>query len=235
MRFRRIARGGTLGFVLTAGIILFLRQYILYIVKAGHIAVMVELMEGRDLPSGGAQITHAQAMIKERFATANVLFGVDVLIKGVLRAVTGSVQGLANVLPVPGVNQVMVIVRAFLRLSVGLIDEVILGYLIRERSENPWRGAQTALVLYGQNYKPMLKNAFWLTIIVYGLAAIIFIVMLAPAAALVYVIPGAWSAGGVVFALLFAWAAKAALIEPIAIACMLQVYFRAIEGAVPGS
>jgi len=54
--------------------------------------------------------------------------------------------------------------------------------------------------------------------------------MLAPAAAVVYMIPGAWAAGGFVFAILFAWAFKAALIEPFAIACMLQVYFAKIEG-----
>ena len=229
-RAQSVFWGGTIGFVVTAGIILFLRQYILYIVKAGHIAVMVEALEGRDLPAGGAQVGYARKIVQDRFATANVLFGVDLLIKGVLRAVTGLIQGIANFLPIPGVNQVMGIVRAFLRLAVGLIDEVILAYLIREKSENPWKDAQTALVLYGQNYKPMLGNAFWLMLFVYGLSAVVFLVMLAPAAAVVYMIPGAWATGGFVFAILFAWAFKAALIEPFAIACMLQVYFAKIEG-----
>jgi hypothetical protein len=49
----------------------------------------------------------------------------------------------------------------------------------------------------------------------------------------VYLIPGAWSAGGLVFALIFAWAVKAALIEPFAIACLLQVYFKVTDGQVP--
>ena len=225
--------GGSIGFAATAGVILFLRQYILYIVKAGHIAVMVEAMEGRDLPAGRAQIDHARKVVTDRFATANVLFGVDALIKGVLAAITGLVQGLANLLPIPAVDQMMGVVRAFLRLSVGLIDEVILAYLIRKDSDNPWKDAQSALVLYGQNHKPMLKNAFWLMLIVYGVSAVVFLIMLAPAAAVVYMIPGAWSAGGFVFAILFAWAFKAALIEPFAIACMLQVYFAKIEGQTP--
>ena len=43
--------------------------------------------------------------------------------------------------------------------------------------------------------------------------------MLAPAGLVVYLLPGAWSAGGFVFAILFAWAVKVALIEPFAIAC----------------
>ena len=79
----------------------------------------------------------------------------------------------------------------------------------------------------------MLKNAAWLAIIVYGLGFVVFVVMLAPAALVVYLMPGAWSAGGVVFALIFAWSVKAALLEPFAIACMMQVFFRTTEGQVP--
>ena len=225
--------GGLIGFGATAGIIYLLREYILYIVKAGHIAVMVEYLDGKPLPDGRGQIDHASAVVKERFAEANVLFAVHLLVKGVLGAITGLVQGVASFLPIPGLQQIMSVVRAFLRLAVGLIDEVILGYAIRTRSDNPWQSAQTALVLYGQNYKPMLRNAAWLTAITYGLSFIVFLLMLAPAAAVVYLIPGSWAAGGFVFAILFAWAFKAALIEPFAIACMLQAYFKTIEGQNP--
>ena len=45
--------------------------------------------------------------------------------------------------------------------------------------------------------------------------------------------PGAWAAGGFVFALLFAWAVKAAVLEPFAITCLMQVYFKTIEGQQP--
>ncbi|MFD1251742.1 hypothetical protein DEVEQU_01765 [Devosia equisanguinis] len=225
--------GGIFGFGLTAGVLYFLREYILYIVKAGHIAVMVELLEGKSIPDGRSQIDYASGVVKERFAEASVLFGVDQLVKGVLGAITGLVQGIASILPIPGLQQIVGIVRAFLRIAVGLVDEVILAYAIKTRSTNPWESAKTALVLYGQNYQGMLKNAAWLTIITYGLAFLVFLIMLAPAAALVYLIPGAWSAGGFVFALLFAWAVKVALIEPFAIACMMQAYFKTIEGQNP--
>jgi hypothetical protein len=113
------------------------------------------------------------------------------------------------------------------------VDEVILAHTIRTRSENPFASAKEALVLYGQNAKPMIKNAAWLTLFSWVLSIVVFLVMLAPAAALVYMIPGAWSAGGLVFALIFAWAVKVALIEPFAIACLLQSFFKAIEGQTP--
>lgn len=225
--------GGMAGLGLTGIILYFLREYILYIVKAGHIAALVQLIDDQPMPEGRSQIAHARAVVRERFAQTNVLFGLDQLIKGVINAVTGLVQGLTTLLPIPGMQQIMVVVRAFLRVAVGLIDEMILAYAIRTRSTNPWASAQTALVLYGQNAKVMMKNAAWLTLFVYGLSFLVFLVMLAPAAALVYMIPGAWSAGGVVFALIFAWAIKAAVIEPFAIACLLQAYFSVIEGQKP--
>jgi hypothetical protein len=225
--------GGAIGFGLTAGVLYFLREYILYIVKAGHIAVLVKLLDGEAVPDGQNQITYATSVVKERFAEASVLFAIDQLVKGVLGAIIGLVQGIASILPIPGLQNIVGIIRAFLQIAVGFVDEVILAYAIRTNSSNPWGSAQTALVLYAQNYKVMLKNAAWLTLITYGLAFVVFLVMLAPAALLVYLIPGGWSAGGFVFALIFAWAVKAALIEPFAIASMMQVYFQVTEGQTP--
>lgn len=232
-RVGSIFYGGIIGFSITAGVLFFLRDYLLYIVKAGHIAVMVELMQGGSIPQGRAQILYARDVVTQRFGQASALFALDQLIKGVLGAVTGLMQGILSVLPIPGLDRVMGLVRAYLKLAVGLVDEVILAHAIRTKSDNPWSSAQEALVLYAQNARPMLVNAAWLTLIVYGLSAVVFLLMLAPAAAIVYVLPGAWSAGGFVFALLFAWAVKAALIEPFAIACMMQVFFKVTEGQTP--
>jgi len=225
--------GGIIGFGIVGAVMYFLREYILYMVKAGHIAVLVELLDGKPLPEGRSQVAHAQAVVTERFAQTSVLFTVDQLIRGVLASITGMARGVLMVLPIPGVQQIAGLLHAFLRIAVGFIDEVILAYAIRTRSTNAWDSARTALVLYGQNYKPMLKNAAWLALIVYGLSFLVFLVMLAPAALVVYLLPGAWSAGGLVFAILFAWSVKAALLEPFAITCMMQVYFRTIEGQVP--
>ena len=225
--------GGIIGFGLTAGTIFFLREYLLYMVKAGHIAVLVELIDGRGVPQGQGQINYASDIVRQHFAETNVLFGVDLLVRGVLGAILGLLQGVASFIPIPGLQNVVALVRAFLRVAVGLMDEVVLGYLFRTHSQNPWQGAQTALVLYAQNYKVMLKNAAWLTVIMYVLAFVVFLVMLAPAAALVWFIPNAWGAGGFIFALIFAWAVKAALLEPFAIAAMMEVYFRVIEGQTP--
>lgn len=225
--------GGAVGFGVVAAVMYWAREYILYIVKAGHIAVLVELIDGRPMPDGRSQIDHGSAVVKQRFAQASVLFAMDQLIKGVIAAITGLVRGVLTILPIPGVQQLTGILLAFLRVAVGFIDEVILAHAIRTRSTNAWASAQEALVLYGQNYKIMLKNAAWLALIVYLLSFVVFLVMLAPAAMVVYLMPGAWAAGGFVFALLFAWSVKAAVLEPFAMTCLMQVYFKTIENQRP--
>ncbi|MCF8485124.1 MAG: hypothetical protein K9G71_07910 [Rhodobacteraceae bacterium] len=233
LRAQSTAWGAMGGFGLTAGIIFFFRDYLLYIVKAGHIAVMVEVMQGRDIPGGQGQIAYAKSVVAERFGTASALFGLDRLIKGVVGAITGLVQGLLMILPIPGLDRIIGLVRAYLKMAVGLVDEVILAHLMATRAPNPWKGAQEALVLYGQNARPMMINAAWLTAIVWLLSFVVFVVMLAPAAALMWLIPGEFTAGTFLFAVVFAWAVKAALIEPFAIACMIQVFFKVTAGQTP--
>jgi hypothetical protein len=225
--------GGIAGFGLTAGVIFFLRDYLLYLVKAGQIAVMVDYLDGKPLPYGQGQIAYARAVVTERFGQASALFALDRLIRGVIGLITGLVEGVMTILPIPGLAQVMTAVRAYLRIAVGLVDEVILAHAIRTRSENAWEAAHDGLVLYAQNGRAMLINAAWLTLISWVLAAVVFVLMLGPAAALVWLLPGDASAGMFVFALIFAWAVKAAVIEPFALACMLQVFFSVTEGQEP--
>jgi len=225
--------GGAIGFGATVGVIFFLRDYLLYIVKAGHIAVMVALIDGQTVPGGQGQIAYARHVVSQRFGQASTLFVLDRLIHGVIGVVTGLFQGLTAVLPIPGLDRLMGVVRAYLKLAVGLVDEIILAHAIRSRSENAWEAAHDGLVLYAQNARPMLVNAAWLTLIVWVLSAVVFAVMLAPAALVVWLLPGEGSAMALVFALLFAWAVKAALIEPFALACMLQVFFKVTEGQEP--
>lgn len=231
--FQRTAAiwGALAGFGVTGIVARLLRRYILYMVKAAHIAVLVELIDGRPLPQGRGQLAHGAAAVKERFGEASVLFGLDLLIKGVIRAIVRIVRGLLGV--IPGSGKLMGVVNAFLQISVGLVDEVILAHAIRTRSDNPWASAQTALVLYGQNAKPMLKNAAWLTVFSYAFSVLAFVVALAPAAALSWLFPGGLSALAVLLALVFAWAIRAALVEPLVLACLLQVFFKVTEGQAP--
>src|SRR6056297_953601 len=136
--------GGLTGFGIVVIVIYWLREYILYMVKAGHIAVMVELIDNRSTPDGRSQIGHAQAIVRERFGEASVLFAVDQLIRGALRSITGMISGVFSMLPIPGIRQLITILRAFLRVAVGFLDEVILAYGMWTRASDPWASARSA-------------------------------------------------------------------------------------------
>lgn len=225
--------GGIAGFGVISLVVYWIREYILYIVKAGHIAVMVHLIDGRPVPGGQGQIAYARQVVTARFAEANVLFVVDQLIKGVIRIITGLIGGVANVLPIPGLRSLVAFFNTVVRMSLTYVDEVILGYNIRTGSTSPFDTAREGVVLYAQNGGRMIKNALWLSIFVWILLLAVFVVMLAPAAALLYAMPGQLAGWSFALAIVFAWAVWAALIEPFAVCALMQVYFRTIEGQVP--
>lgn len=225
--------GGIIGFGIMSVIAYMLREYLLYMVKAGHIAVLVELMEGKELPQGRGQIDHAQKVVRERFFESSVLFGVDQLIKAVLRAFNRIFFTVTSFIPIPGLRNLVKFINTVINLSLTYLDEVILAYNIRTNSQNPWRSSRTALILYAQNYKTFLKNAFFLAFIIWGLTFLVFLLILGPILAIVSFMPALAGPLTLIFALVLAWGIKQAVIEPIAMTALMQVFFKVTEGQQP--
>ncbi len=225
--------GGLLGFGAISGVLYWAREYLLYMVKAGHIAVLVEILDGRSLPENQGQIEYAQNVVKQRFKETSLLFGLDQLIKGILHTANRLLLGLTNWLPIPGLQNLVAIVNKVLDMSLTYVDEVIIAYNLRTRSENPWQSSKDALILYAQNYQLLLKNAVFLMLFMYGLSFLVFLVFLAPVGALMGLFPGSVGGWSFIIALVLAWSVKAALLEPIAIYALMQVYFKTIEGQTP--
>lgn len=225
--------GALVGFGVISGVMYWLREYLLYIVKAGHIAVLVELLQGKQIPGGRGQIDYASSVVKERFIESSVLFGVDRLISAILRAFNRVMMRVADFLPIPGLDGVMKFAGAVITMSLTYVDEVILAYNIRNRIENPWEGARDGVVLYAQNYKNLLKNALWLTLIVWGATLVIFLAVFMPVAALTALVPSIAGFWTFAIAALVAWSIKAAFVDPLAMTALMQAYFLAIEGQKP--
>lgn len=228
--------GGIVGFGLVCGVLWWVRQYLIYLVKAGHVAAMDALLQGGEipggkLPSGLPQISYAVATVKARFLEVNVLFGIDILIRGVVRALVGLLNMLTSW--IPGFKTLNDFVNAVLKVALGLVDEIILAYIIRRGDTPPAEAARDGLVLYAQNGGTMIRNAVW--IVLFELAAVItiFLFVLGPAVGLAYAMPGGLTGFGVVLAAVTAWALNAALIEPLCIAALLQAYDLAIRGQTP--
>ena len=88
-------------------------------------------------------------------------------------------------------------------------------------------------MLYAQNGKIMVKNAIWLSLIMWVLAFLVFLVMLAPAAAFLYYDAGRARRLDVRAGDHVRLGGEVGLIEPFCIAALMQVYFKVIAGQVP--
>jgi len=225
--------GALFGFAGVSGVLYWAREYILYMVKAGHIAVLVRLYDDKPLPGGKGQITFAAKEVKSRFAQASLLFAIDQIIKGVLKAVTGTLSGIGAFLPIPGLQNLVKMVNAVVRMSLTYVDEIILAQILRKGEGNPWEISRRGLVLYAQNAKTIVKNAIWLSLFMWALTLLIFILVMAPVLAVMAAVSGVTEFWGLVIAFLIAWSFRKALLEPLAIQALMQVYFTAIEGQEP--
>ena len=225
--------GGLLGFVGVSIWIWTLREYLTYLLTAGHVAAMTLVLDGQSLPSGRAQIDFATGVVKERFGEIHLLFVLDQAVKGAVRAVVGLFDWVSMISGLPGLGGLIRLVGAVLRMSTTFLDEVVLAREIRLASSDPWTTAREGVVLYAQNAGEILKNAVWLTVIRWVFAVGLFIVLLAPAAAAVWIIPGPATGWALALSFGLAIALQRALIDPFCIASMMQVYFAATVGQRP--
>lgn len=225
--------GGIIGFVIVSGILFWARRYLLYLVNAGHVAVLVEMLDGKEVPSGSNQISHGTSIVKQHFATASILFGLHQLVRGVLNVFNRVTVSIASWLPIPGLDVVVRLIDKIISTSLANLDMVILAQILRRHADNPWAIARDSTVLYAQNYKGVLKNAVFLTFIVWGLTLLLWLGIGGPIAAAVHFFhmqAGIWT---LVLALIAALSIKAALIDPFATIALIQVYDKITAGQQP--
>ena len=224
--------GAMAGFAFVFFMLWWLREYILYLVKAGHIVALTLLLDGRAQPAGQGQISHAIGVVQQRFIGIHVLHSIDRLVRGVIAAMIGIIDYAAKLLP--GRPQALVIpLYMCLQIALGFLGEIILAYGVRAATTNPWQASRDALVLCAQNHRVLIRSTAFLAIVAYGTAFVVFLIMLVPAGVLAHGFPGGSSAVAIALALVFAWSFKQALLEPLMIASLMQVYFRVIEGQRP--
>lgn len=225
--------GGLAGFGAVSFWLWTLREYLTWMIVAGHVAALTIAFEGRPLPSGREQIAFAIAAVKARFAEVHALFVLDQLVKGAVGAVTRTFEGLAAFAGAPGLDGLVRLASAVLRMSTTFLDELVLARALIRRSDDAWGNARDSIVLYAQNAGPVLKNAVWLTVFRFVGTVVLFVVLLAPAGALVWFAPGAATGWTMLFALGLAVGLRAAVIDPFCIAALMQTWFTRIEGQRP--
>ena len=225
--------GGLIGFGLGIAIVRWLRSWALYLVKAAHVAVLVELIRGRPLSGTRGQIGHGRAVVRERLGEASALFFLDRIIRAALRGIDRLTLGLFAFLPRKTGAQVAAALRTLLHFALGSLDELMLAHAIDRQSGDPLGSAREALVLYAQNWTVILRNAIWLTVFAAMVEGPLVWFMFLPAWEGYQANQSLAALPELVVATLVMWAVAEFLIGPFALISLIQVWFRAISDDRP--
>lgn len=203
------------------------RNYVLYLIKAAHVSVITRLAVQGELPLNTDQLSFGLQTVLRHFLRVSILFGVDQLVRVVLKAFNRSVFRLLSF--IPGAGKLRGFSQRVLDYSLGYVDEAILSYTLLQVDRDPWSAAREGLILYVQNWKTILGSGFVLALISYGLTT----VLVAPGLVLAWAAP---SMTGKVAAGIFAGVAlvlKFAVMDPFALTSVIVNFHAAIEGQAP--
>lgn len=213
------------------GLLRWVSRYYFYLLKAAHVAVMTEVVVHGQTPAEG-QIAYGKRQVTERFRDTSVMFAVDVLVDGAVKAVVRTFARIASILPIPGLDGLTKLLERVAVASTTYVDEAVLSRAYAKREQNVWAVAHEGVVLYAQAWKPILANAVVLTLIGYVEFIVFLLILAAPAFAFAAAFP-AMAPVAAIMAFAGAWLLKLALADPFALAATLLAYHRSTAGLQP--
>jgi hypothetical protein len=206
-------------------------RYFLYMLKCGHIAVLTELItEGRISNDGSGMFAYGKQVVKDRFGQVNILFAMDLLIDGVIKAFNRTLDWISNLIPIPGLDSLMNVVKAIIFSAATYIDETIFSYTLARGESNPWQGGVDGLIYYCQNAKEVLKTAVWIVILDKVLTVVLWVIMLAPAFLVVHLFGSGLGIAALVIAVLFAANIRSAFLKPLFLIMIMSKFHVSVEG-----
>ncbi|WEK54995.1 MAG: hypothetical protein P0Y55_02610 [Candidatus Cohnella colombiensis] len=230
----------TLGIIFTA--FRLLERYVLYLLKAAHIAVLIELIDHGQVPDGKGQIAYGKERVSAMFGTTSIFFAVDQLVSASVKQIHKWLMRLGDFLNViPGAKIIISIISSVLGVALNYIDEAVLSRVMKHKKEDPetnvWKTSADGVVLYAQSWKGMIGTATGVALFSIVLSIATFFITLFPLLALVNRIND--DAGALLGALAFisalsiSFAVKKALVDPIATIAMIRTYHLKTAGVTP--
>ncbi len=209
------------------------KKYLLYMIQAAHIAVIAELLAGRELPAGTNQLQWGKDQVVARFGDINVMFLADNLVRAVVRSFSAMVTRAMSFLPGQAGRNLSRVVNRVIQFATDYIDEAILARSFWEREENMWKATKEGVILYAMVWKPLLINAVVLMLLSYLPALVLVALVIVPAGLLIAMVSQPLAGGAVLAMLILAWVIKLAVGDAFAMISMVAAYRDATEGLVP--
>ena len=201
-----------IGFLLGGGFVWgTILRYILHLIDCGHVAVLTELITNGSIGNGSeSMFSYGKRIVTERFAQTNILFGLNLTVRGIVQTFHRTLDWISEMIPIPGLESIASVVNLILQAATRYLDKVnpSLDNLARNDGD-PWRSSREGLIYYAQNAKPILKTAIWSVILERALSILLFLCLLVPAGLVTAALPHAVrETGGVMrFSSPFCWPA----------------------------
>jgi hypothetical protein len=224
--------GGIAGLGFIGLMLWWLREYLLFLVRASHLAAMTLALDRKRAAGGAGSLGHALDLVQQRFRTVERLSDVDRLTRAALADMIRIPEFADGLLP-PAARSSAGALRALFRLVFGFVADVLIARQFRSAAREPWPRARDALTLFAQNHRPLMRNAAAIAVFTHGTAFMVFLVGLLPAAMIARALPGNLALMMLPLAAIMAWSVKQAVLDPLAVASMLQAYFSTAEGDSP--
>jgi len=232
-------------FLFVWGALRFLERYVLYLVKTGHVAVIVELLQTGKVPEDVGMVAYGKQQVTDNFGASNVAFLVDSMVHGAVRQIQRWIMRIGNVFSfIPGSKNVIGIINAIMSVSLNYIDEAIMSYIFLRKSKDKessvWKSASDGVVLYAQSWKGILQAATGSVVFIYVFNIVMFLVFVFPLMFVSSMIasgtPGLGTFLGflaVVGAYVLTTVLKRAVIDPVVTIIMIRSYQMSIRNLEP--
>ena len=156
---------GFIGLVIGLKIYSFGCEYIGYMIKAAHVAVIGELALYGKVPNGVKITEYGKQKVKERFLTANAFFAIDKLMSSAVKQIQNMISKVGGMFEkIEIVQTIISIVNIFVGIVLGYVDEAVLARVFQKKEDGAWKASCDGVVLYFQNWKEILKNALVITL-----------------------------------------------------------------------
>jgi len=212
-------------------------RYVLHLLACGHVAVLTELITRGQVGNGSeSMLNYGKRIVLQRFGEVNILFGFNMLVRGIINTFHRTLDWIGEMIPIPGLEGLSSLMTMIMRAATRYLDKVILSYNLARNDGDPWTGAREGLVYYAQNAKPILMTSVWIVILERLLTFALWLLLLAPAGVITVMLPaGVRESGGLVtilIAILLAGTIRAAFIKPLFL-IMMMVRFHALAENQP--
>jgi hypothetical protein len=196
--------------------------------------VITELIHKGSLPDGVGQVEYGKQVVTGLFKEVSVLFAVDQLVSGILKGFNRAVVKLTEVIPLPGVDALAKLATTILNFAVTYVDESILSYNLSRPGEGIWESAKRGVILYAQNWKPILTAAFWIALVnVAGLAVLVLVTLIPFGLLAMMTASGMLKFFWLVMAVTIAYGLKLSLVNPFCLVAMIKTYNEAVRDQEP--